>query len=115
MISTLFRMLTAGESYESFILLAIGILLWWFLVRYSSSLLMRRKDRPARVIKEAEVAIFLAGALFLFNLVLVPLVLVALGGLAPLILVVCVVVTICYLIKFTSGERAENAPPPPFE
>ncbi len=107
MVPTLFRYLTGvGEAWTPALLIGL-LVLWWIVLRGLAVLLRLRERRPARVVIFTHWALFLVGGIFLFNVMLVPVVLVAFHGVAVICLLICAGVAVVYLSKVEDRERPE--------
>lgn len=120
MVPILFRALTGVDDFWVYAILLALILLWWFLLRGVAALLRLRQRRPVRVVILTHWALFLVGGIFLFNLMLVPVVLVAFHGVAMICLLTCAFVAVVYLTQVDDRERPESiggsiSPSRPFE
>ena len=89
----------------------IAILLWWLLLWGFGRLLSNSKVRPERVIIQTRLILSWAGSLFLFNLLLVPVVLIAFHRIAWFILGACSFTAILYFIKVDDRDKGSIGDP----
>lgn len=109
MIPTLFRWMTGGSQIWLWTAVAGAMALWWVVLWSLTKLLRLESLRPPRVVAEARLALFLVGVIFVFNLALVPVVLVAFHGVAGICLLTCAAAAVVYLIRVDDRESAEPA------
>lgn len=89
---------------------AIGlILLWWGILEGLRHLLTSQRVRPSRVVILAQGVLFLAGTVFVFDILFAPAVLIAFHGMALLSLIICMIIAILYLIRVDDKESAKKA------
>lgn len=109
MIPTLFRFLSGGSPASAWGALTAALVLWWLLLWALFKVAGVTRARPVRVAAQARMALFLAGAIFLFNVAIVPVVLVAFHGVAGGCLLACAVATVVYLIQVDDREDKASA------
>ncbi len=66
------------------------------------------KIRPARVVILTQRVIFLAGAIFIFNITLVPVVLLAFHNMALYALLICIFAALLYFLRVNDKKEAEK-------
>ena len=105
MILDLFNWLHKGGQLITWIITITSIALWWFLLWLIRRFLINKKIRPIRVIALAYRAFMLIVAIFIFNVAIVPVVLVSFHGMALITLVICGVTSFVYLIRVKDEEQ----------
>jgi hypothetical protein len=86
----------------------IIIFLWGLLLWGIRKFLIYQKIRRDAVIISAFQVLFLAGTIFILNILLVPVVLFAFRGMAFYSLLACMLAAILYLIKVDDREVSDN-------
>ena len=98
------NLINSNPQLPGWLLGSLIIFVWWLLVWLIVGFLVRRRIRPARVIILSFTVIFLAGAIFIFNLIMAPVILLLLYPLALFCLSACFITAIIYLIKVNDSE-----------
>ncbi len=93
------NLINSNPQLPGWLLGFLIIFIWWLLVWLIAGFLVKRRIRPARVVILSFTVIFLAGAIFIFNLVMAPVILLLLYPLALFCLGACFITAIVYLIK----------------
>ena len=96
-ILTLSSWLDVSHSLLAWLTLVALVSGWWVVLWGLGKVL--HGVRPVRVVILARLVIFFVGAPFVFNLAFVPVVLIALHGVAVLCLGVCMLAALLYLIR----------------
>ena len=78
--------------------LMLAILLWGLFLWGSAVMLIRSRIRPVRVVIQTRTVLFLTGVIFIFDLAVVPVVLVTFNGAALFCLGICACVALLYLL-----------------
>ena len=108
MVIHLFKWFHGYPILPGWALALIAILLWWVLLWILMKLVLSLKIRPARVVILAQSVIFLTGALLIFNIALVPVVLIAFHGMALYTLGICAFAALLYFIRVTDQESKKE-------
>ena len=106
MFINLFKWLQIALPVPVWVLTFAAILLWWFITWGLAKILLNLRVRSGRVIYNTQMVLFLVGAILIFNLTLVPIVLVALNGMAFYALGLCGFFAVVYLIKVNERQTA---------
>ena len=101
MMLDLFKWCNLVLPFPVWVLTLILIGLWWLIVWGLARLLIAQRVRPAAVIFSAQMVFFFVGAIFIFNVTMVPVVLIAFHGMAFHTLWLCAAAAILYVIKVT--------------
>lgn len=104
MIQILFRWLSGSGLIWTWGILLVAITLWWLLLRGIFRLLRLESMRPGRVVALGRLTLFLAGAIFMFDVALVPVVLVAFHGIAGLCLAICTAGAIVFMVRVNDQD-----------
>ena len=75
-----------------------AIVFWWLITWGIAKLLLYFRVRAGRVIYSAQMVTFLVGAIFVFNITLVPIVLIAFHGMAFYTLCICGIAALLYFL-----------------
>ncbi|MBD3217024.1 MAG: hypothetical protein GF310_02020 [candidate division Zixibacteria bacterium] len=99
MFLNLFKFFHIRLPFPVWILTVVLILLWWLITRGLANLVIRARIRTGKVIESAQMVIFLVGAILIFNITLVPIVLIAFHGMAFYALWICGLSAILYFVR----------------
>jgi hypothetical protein len=105
MIMDVFKWFHFYSPLPAWMLTIVAILLWWLLSWIIMKMVMSWRVRPARVVILAQRVIFLAGAIFIFNITLVPVVLIAFHGMALYTLLICALAAFLYFLRVNDQEK----------
>jgi hypothetical protein len=108
MILTLSRWLSVSNGLSTWVTVVGIVSVWYVLLWGVGKLLIRHRIRPARVIILTRSALFLGGAIFVFNLAFVPVVLIAFHGVAAMCLGICMFAALLYLIRVNDQPRTTD-------
>jgi hypothetical protein len=100
-----FKWIHFYSPLPAWVVTIIAILLWWLLSWIIMKMAMSWEIRPARVVILAQRVIFLAGAIFIFNITLVPVVLIAFHGMALYTLLICALAAFLYFLRVNDKEK----------
>lgn len=104
MFINLFKWIQVLVPFPVWVLTLVVIAVWWLITWGIGRWLISSRVRPGKVIASAQMVVFLAGALFIFNTTLVPIVLVAFNGVAFLALCICGVTALIYFLQVTGKD-----------
>lgn len=107
MVVNLFKLFYLTLPFPVWVLTLILILVWWLLTWGIAKLLIKQRVRPPKVIYSAQMVLFLAGAIFVFNVTMVPVVLIAFHGMALYALWICSIAAILYFFR-VGGKDQES-------
>ncbi len=103
-VTNLFKMFHIRLPFPVWIFTILAILLWWLITRGIAKLLRNSRVRSGKVIYSAQMVIFLVGAIFIFNVTLVPVVLIAFHGMAFHALWICGLSAILYFFRVKKDQ-----------
>lgn len=107
MVVNLFKLFYLMLPFPVWVLTLILILVWWLLTWGIAKLLIKQGVRRPKVIYSAQMVLFLAGAIFVFNITMVPVVLIAFHGMALWALWICSIAAVFYFFR-VSGKDQEH-------
>jgi hypothetical protein len=107
MVINIFKWFHVYTPIPVWIVTIIAILFWWLFSWFMMKMVMSWKIRPARVVILAQRVIFLAGAIFIFNTTLVPVVLIAFRGMAFYTLLICAFAALLYFLRVSDKEESD--------
>jgi len=96
--------LTLDGQVPAWISAIVLILLWWGILGGLRKIMIHQRIRPARVVVLSQCTLSLAGTVFIFNILFVPVVLIAFHGMALFSLIICTVTAVLYLIRVDDRE-----------
>lgn len=99
MVMTLSDILTLNRTVPAWSSAIVLILIWWGILAGLKKFMIRQRIRPARVVILTQGVLSLAGTVFIFNILFVPAVLIAIHGAALFSLIICTITAILYLIR----------------
>jgi len=104
MVMILSDALTLNGQVPAWISAIVLILLWWGILGGLRKFMIHQRIRPARVVVLSQCTLSLAGTVFIFNILFVPVVLIAFHGMALFSLIICTVTVVLYLIRVDDRE-----------
>jgi hypothetical protein len=107
MIMDIFKWFHVYTPLPAWVFTIVAILLWWLISWSVMRFVLSWKIRPARVVILAQRVIFLAGAIFIFNTTLVPVVLIAFHGMALYTLLICAFAALLYFLRVSDKEESD--------
>jgi len=107
MVINIFKWFHVYTPIPVWVLTIIAILFWWLLSWIVMKMVLSWKMRPARVVILAQRVVFLAGAIFIFNTTLVPVVLIAFHGMALYTLLICALAAFLYFLRVSDKEESD--------
>lgn len=105
MVSNLFKLFYLMLPFPVWVLTLILILVWWLITWGIAKLLINQRVRRPKVIYSAQMVLFLAGAIFVFNVTMVPVVLIAFHGMALWALWICSIAAVFYFLRVSGQEK----------
>lgn len=118
MFVNLFKWFSVMLPFPVWVLTILLILLWWGITWGIAKLCINGRVRSGKVIFSTQMVIFWVGAIFIFNVTLVPIVLIAFHGMALFALWICGITAILYFIRVSGkdsgieGSRRRSSPAP---
>ncbi|WP_124330183.1 hypothetical protein [Desulfonema ishimotonii] len=109
MILILSNLLRLNPFFPVWALALMLILLWWVILWGIGAFLKSTRVRSGRVIEQTRFVIWLTGTIFIYNLLMVPAVLVAFHGMAFWMLCFCFISAIVYFLKIDDKDVREQS------
>jgi len=106
-VTDIFKVVHLRLPFPVWVFTVLAILVWWLITWGIAKLLMNNRVRSGKVIYSAQMVIFLVGAIFIFNVTLVPVVLIAFHGMAFHALWICGVAAILYFIRVKQPKQRQ--------
>ncbi len=103
---TLSDILTLNRSVPAWSSALVLILLWWGILAGLRKFMIRQRIRPARVVILTQGVLSLAGTVFVFNILFVPVVLIAFHGMALFSIMICTTTAVLYLIRVNDKDSS---------
>jgi Ca2+/Na+ antiporter len=102
---TLFDWLQGNTGLWAWGVLLGMILLWGLCLQGVANVMSRNRIRPMRVIVQTRSILFMIGVIFLFDLAVVPVVLVYLNWAVPLCLGICIGIALLYFVCVNDQDQ----------